>query len=71
LLLVIIAMLLGEIYGIWNSHVANGEIRQHWDAIAAAGVEGRAEELSGRFLHVERDATDGPAKVFIAPRTVP
>ncbi len=47
--LVLAAMLLGEIYAIYISHVANGIIRQSWTAVVEAASQGNAVAVEENF----------------------
>ncbi len=47
--MVLVAMLLGEIYAIYISHVANGIIRQSWTAVVEAASQGNAVAVEEHF----------------------
>ena len=47
--MVLAAMLLGEIYAIYISHVANGIIRQSWTAVVEAASQGNAVAVEENF----------------------
>lgn len=49
LTLVVLAMLLGEIYAIYISHVANGEIKHAWAAVTAAAANGDPASVGSQF----------------------
>ena len=47
--MVLAAMLLGEIYAIYISHVANGIIRESWTAVVEAATQGNAVAVEENF----------------------
>lgn len=51
--MVLIAMLLGEIYAIYISHVANGIIRQSWTAVVEAATQGNAFAVEENFAVIQ------------------
>lgn len=53
ILLLVINMLLGEVFAIFISHVANGEIRTLWGDVIIAARAGELELLRGYFDRIE------------------
>lgn len=52
LVLLIINMLLGEMFAIFISHVANGEIRRLWGDVVSAASQGQAEAVQVAFERI-------------------
>ncbi len=51
--LLLVNMFLGEVFAIFISHVANGEIRERWAGIIAAARAGSMESLGAHFARIE------------------
>ncbi len=51
--LLLVNMLLGEVFAIFISHVANGEIRERWIEVITAARAGNVEALGANFARIE------------------